>query len=316
LGEPVDYPYGVEPARAAVRAERGDPELTPAARVKVSSATGLPHELPHIRVSADDSPTTIDVAELLHYRELLWTLADRDLRVRYKQTALGVIWVVLQPLLAALIFAFVFGVLAGLPSNGTPYVLFAFAGMIAWTTFSNILSRATLAITNNSHILSRIYFPRLILPLSSTAASIVDLAVSLGLMLVMLLIYRVWPGWGILLLPVWLLILVTLSLGLGLITGSLMVRYRDIGHVVPVALQLGLFITPVAWSTFVVPGKYLWVFLANPLTGILEAFRWSLLGQGSLSLSALAYSCVTAVVIFWFGAIVFKRQERGFADVI
>jgi lipopolysaccharide transport system permease protein len=316
MGEPVDYPNGVEPARAAVRAERRYHELTPTARAKEVSATGLPDELPHIRVSADDSPTTIDVAELLRYRELLWTLADRDLRVRYKQTALGVIWVVLQPLLASLIFAFVFGVLAGLPSNGRPYVLFAFAGMIAWTTFSNILSRTTLALTGNSQILSRIYFPRLILPLSSAAASLVDMAVSLCLMLVMLLIYRVWPGWGILLLPIWLVILVTLSLGLGLITGSLIVRYRDIGHIIPVVLQLGLFITPVAWSTWTVPGRYRWVFQVNPLTGILEAFRWSLLGEGTLSLSALAYSVTAAIAIFWFGAVVFKRQERSFADVI
>jgi lipopolysaccharide transport system permease protein len=273
-------------------------------------------EPPHIRIRADQNSATIDVKELWRYRELLLTLADRDLRVRYKQTALGVIWVVLQPLLAALIFTFVFGVLAGMKTGSTPYILYAFAGMTAWTTFSNILSRTTLALTNNAHILSRIYFPRLILPLSSAAASLVDLAVSLGLMLVLQAVYRVGPGWGVLLMPVWLAILVTLSLGLGLITGSLMVRYRDIGHIIPVVLQLGLFITPVAWSALFVPEKYRWVFQVNPLYGILEAFRWSLLGAGSISPGALAYSVASALGVFWLGAVVFKRQERSFADVI
>jgi lipopolysaccharide transport system permease protein len=272
----------------------------------------------HVRIQADDRQPLIDLRELARYRELLFTLADRDLRVRYKQTALGVVWVVLQPLLASLIFAFVFGVVAGLSKTGRPYVLFAFAGLMAWNAFSNIVSRVSNSLVSNAGMLSKIYFPRLVLPLSTAAASLVDFGVSLGLMIVMLLIYRCWPGWGIVLVPVWLLLLLIMALGIGLLGAALMVRYRDVAHILPVALQLGLFISPVAWSTLVVPSKYAWVFKINPLSGLLDAFRWSLLGPGeaSLSLSALTYSAAAAAAAFWIGATVFRHQERSFADVI
>jgi lipopolysaccharide transport system permease protein len=263
----------------------------------------------------------IDLRELARYRELLLTLADRDLRVRYKQTALGVVWVVLQPLLASLIFAFVFGVVAGLAKTGRPYVLFAFAGLMAWNAFANIISRVSNSLVSNAAMLSKIYFPRLILPLSTAAATLVDFGVSLALMIVMLLSYRSWPGWGILLLPVWLFLLVAMALGIGLLGAALMVRYRDVAHIIPVALQLGLFISPVAWSTLVLErnaSKYMWVFKINPLSGLLDAFRWSLLGpaEATLSAPALAYSATAAAVAFWIGVTVFRQHERSFADVI
>ena len=194
-------------------------------------------ELPHVRIRASEPGPLIDVPELLRFRDLLWTLAERDLKVRYKQTALGVIWVVLQPLMSSLIFAFVFGVIAGMPSDGKPYLLFAFAGMTAWNTFSNVLMRVSGSLVGNAQMLSKIYFPRLILPLSSAISALVDSAFSLGLMFVMLALYRVWPGWGIVLLPVWLVILMVLALGLGLMTASWMVTYRDVVHVIPVVLQ-------------------------------------------------------------------------------
>ena len=168
-------------------------------------------------------------------------------------------------------------------------------------------------------MLSKIYFPRLILPLSSVVSALVDSAFSLVLLFVMMAIYRVWPGWGIVFLPVWLLILVVLALGLGLMTSSWMVRYRDVAHVIPVVLQIGLFISPVAWSmtNTKLSERFLWVLRLNPLASLLEAVRWSLLGEGDLRLwPALAYSSVVAVAVFWMGVIVFKQQERSFADVI
>src|SRR5262245_61673128 len=174
-------------------------------------------QIPHIRIRADERQPLINFRELARYRELLLTLADRDVRVRYKQTVLGVVWVVLQPLLASLVFAFVFGVVAGLSRTGRPYVLFAFAGLMAWNTFSGILSRVSNSLVGNSQMISKIYFPRLILPLSTAAAAMVDFCVSLAMMSVMLFIYRVWPGWGVLLLPAWLVILVTMALGIGLL---------------------------------------------------------------------------------------------------
>ena len=287
---------------------------TSATMLDIASA----NELPHVRIRASEPGLLLDVPELLRFRDLLWTLAERDLRVRYKQTALGVIWVVLQPLMAALIFAFVFGVIAGLPSDGEPYLVFAFAGMTAWNTFANVLNRVSASLVANGHMLSKIYFPRLILPLSSVVSALVDSSFSLVLMFVMMAIYRVWPGWGTVFLPVWLLILVVLALGLGLMTSSWMVRYRDVAHVIPVLLQLGLFISPVAWSmtNTKLSAKFLWVLRLNPLASLLEAFRWSLFGRSAPPLAALAYSLVVALAVFWMGMMVFKQQERSFADVI
>ena len=287
---------------------------TPAIMLDIASAS----ELPHVRIRASEPGPLIDVPELLRFRDLLWTLAERDLKVRYKQTALGVIWVVLQPLMSSLIFAFVFGVIAGMPSDGKPYLLFAFAGMTAWNTFANVLTRVSGSLVGNAQMLSKIYFPRLILPLSAAISALVDSAFSLGLMFVMLVLYRVWPGWGIVLLPVWLVILMVLALGLGLITASWMVTYRDVVHVIPVVLNLGLYISPVAWSLANpnLSEKFRWMLRLNPLCSLIEAIRWSLLGEGDLALPALAYSIAVAAAVFWMGVMVFKKQEQSFADVI
>jgi lipopolysaccharide transport system permease protein len=283
----------------------------------MSNVTSI-NSVSHVQVSAGVPGPLLDFPELVRFRDLVWTLTDRDLRVRYKQTAFGVIWVVLQPLTSALIFAFVFGFIAKMPSDGKPYLVFAFAGLTAWTTFSNVLSRVSASLVSNAQLLSKIYFPRLILPLSSAMSALVDSAFSLGFMFVLLVVYQIWPGWGILLLPIFLLILILLSLGLGLSTASWMVSYRDVGHIIPVALSLGMFISPVAWSLSNpnLSEKYRILLRLNPLCSPIEAIRWSLLGEGQLPLIGLAYSAVVAVAVFWIGATVFKEQERSFADVI
>ncbi len=290
------------------------PSEDPAIMPDIASAS----ELPHVRIRASEPGPLIDVPELVRFRDLLWTLAERDLKVRYKQTALGVIWVVLQPLLAALIFAFVFGVIASLPSDDEPYVVFAFAGMTAWSTFANVLTKVSQSLLSNGQMISKIYFPRLILPLSSVISALVDSAFSLILLFVMMAFYRIWPRWGMVLLPVWLLMLVVLGLGLGLMASSWMVRYRDVAHIIPVVLNLGLFISPVAWSMKNprLSEKFIWALRMNPLTSLLEAFRWSLFGRAAPPLAALAYALVVAVAVFWMGMLVFKQQERSFADVI
>jgi lipopolysaccharide transport system permease protein len=284
--------------------------------VKFMATTASPSNLQHIQIRADSNLTTFELREIFRYRDLLLSLADRDIRVRYKQTVIGVAWVVLQPLMTSLIFAFVFGMLARLPSEGRPYILFVFSGLLAWNAFSQTLTRVSFALVGNAHLVSKVYFPRLILPLAAMASTLVDFVVALVLMFLMLIFYRVWPAWGLLLLPVWLAILLVMALGLGLVAAALMVKYRDISHIIPTILQLGMYATPVAWSALIVPAKFRWVFLVNPLTGLLGAFRWSLLGEGTLSLPALAYSTATAAVLFWCGAIVFKQQEQNFADVI
>jgi lipopolysaccharide transport system permease protein len=282
--------------------------------LKIASAS----EPPHVRIRANELGPLIDVPELWRFRDLLWNLAQRDLRVRYKQTALGVIWVILQPLIPALIFSFVFGFIAGLPSDGEPYLVFAFAGMTAWNVFASVLNRTSSSLIGNAGMVSKSYFPRLILPFSSVVSVLVDSAVSLILMFVMMGIYRIWPGWGIVFMPVWLLMIAVLALGIGLMTSSWMVRYRDVGHVIPMLLQLGMYVSPVVWSMAnpKLSERFRALLRLNPLSSLLEAFRWSLFGHGAPPLGALAYALVVAIAAMWIGLTVFKQQERSFADVI
>jgi lipopolysaccharide transport system permease protein len=289
----------------------GDRDTTPA------DPPGTTHDVvPVAIVRAGVGRPTIHWREIARYSDLLFTLAWRDVRVRYKQTVLGILWVVLQPLLAAAIFSFVFGVIARMPSDGHPYMLVAFAGLLAWTLFSNVVLRSSTALVSNAHLITKVYFPREILPISTVLSSLLDFAVSMGVMAAMLAGFGVRPGLGVLLLPAWVAILVLMALGIGLMAGALMVRYRDVQHIIPVALSLGLYASPVAWSVAAVPARYRLVCTLNPLAGVFEAFRWSLFGGGSLDLPALAYGAVTALVIVWAGARTFRRMERRFADVI
>jgi lipopolysaccharide transport system permease protein len=286
-------------------------------RIENTMATATPSgRLYHIQIRAESGHVPVDLREIARYRDLLLTLADRDIRVRYKQTALGIAWVILQPLIAASIFAFLFHWVANLPSNGRPYFLFAFAGLTAWNAFAQALTKVSTSLVAHAHVVSKIYFPRIVLPLSSISSVLVDFGVSLGMMFILLALWRVWPGVGLLLLPVWLAILLMMALGIGLWTSAVMVKYRDVYHILPTLIQLGMYVSPVAWSTVAIPPNYRWFFYANPLSGLLEAFRWSLLGTGTLDLRALAYSTVVAILFFWFGAHVFRRLERNFADVI
>jgi lipopolysaccharide transport system permease protein len=259
---------------------------------------------------------------LLNWREialcsdLLVTLAGRDIRVRYKQTTVGILWVVLQPLIAALIFTFVFGLVARMPDDGRPPPPHAFSGLLAWNTFAGVLQRSSFALVSNAHLVTKVYFPREVLPLSTIVSTLIDFAVGMAVMIAMLASFGLWPGPGILLLPVWLVILVVQALGLGLAAGALMVRYRDIQHIIPVLLTLGLYASPVAWTATAIPGAYRLACALNPLSGPIEAFRWSLLGVGKLDGPALAYSVVMASLALWVGAATFRRTERRFADVL
>ncbi len=189
-----------------------------------------------------------DLAEAWRARDLLFTFADRDLRLRYRQTVLGVVWVILQPLIAAGIFTFVFGTVAGLSSDGRPYLLFAFAALTGWNLFAGVLTRASGCLVSNSHLISKVYFPRLILPLSVIPAALVDFAVALGMLAVLMIIRRIAPGPALVLLPFWLVLLTAGSLGAGLVAGALAVRYRDVQYVLPVGVQLLLYASPVAYA--------------------------------------------------------------------
>src|SRR4051812_14558758 len=222
----------------------------------------------------------INLRDIWKARELLLTLASRDLKLRYRQTILGVLWVVIQPLLAAGIFSFIFGQVAKLPSDGVPYFIFTYTGLLAWNLFQATLTRASGCIVQNSHLILKVSFPRLVLPLSTVFSVIIDFGVALLMLAVLMFINRIGPGAGILLLPLWFSLILLLSVGIGLIGSTLMVIYRDVQYVLPVLMQFWLYASPVAYAVAAVPPRFRAFYFLNPLTGLLEAFRWSLLGRG------------------------------------
>jgi lipopolysaccharide transport system permease protein len=255
-------------------------------------------------------------SELWEAREVAVRFGQRDVVLRYRQTAIGVAWVLIQPLAAAGIFSLVFGSVANLPTGGVPYFLFSFISMLAWTLFSSVLGRAAPSLVANQALVAKVFFPRMLVPISTAMSALLDFVVGFGLGIVLLVIYGVNPGWGALLLPVWVLLLVLLALGVGLAASAWMVRYRDIGYVLPWVLQFALFATPVAYSLDAVPANLLPVFLANPLSWLMELFRFSLLGTGFPPAWQLVGAVVVSLGAFLLGAIVFERHERSFADLI
>ena len=250
--------------------------------------------------------------DIWRYRDLLFALANRDIRLRYRQTALGASWVVLQPLIAAGIFSIIFGRMAKFPSDGVPYFIFSYAGLLAWNAFSGTLTRTSSCLLGNTQLVSKVYFPRLILPLSTVFSTLLDFGVALVMMAVLMLVFHVAPTAAILLLPVWLLLILLLY------TSALSVTYRDVQYVLPVVTNFLLFGSPISYSLgyALKTTPYKAFFFANPLSGLLEAFRWSLLGTTPPRIDLLVYSFVVTVLVFAGGMIAFKRMERRFADVI
>lgn len=259
----------------------------------------------------------LDVKQLWQFRDLLAAFAERDIRLRYRQTVLGSIWVILQPLLGAGIFSIVFGMIAKLPANGVPYFLITYSGFLGWTLFQGVVTRVTPSLVANGPLIRKVFFPRLLVPLGVVPSVLVDFFVCLAMMAVLMAIYQIAPGWGVLLAPVSLMILLLMSFGAALIATSLAVKYRDITHVVPFAVQLAMYASPVGYSILAVPEKYRNLyFLLNPIAAPIDVTRWAFLGAGELQLGWLAYSAAVAVVIFVIGLMVFHSYEREFADVI
>ncbi len=271
---------------------------------------------PHLTIRPSRGWTALNLRDIWSFRDLLLTLAGRDLKIRYKQTALGVIWVVLQPLLAAGVFSFVFNSVAGLSSEGAPPLVFAFAGLLGWNFFSNVLTKVSSCLVGNAQLVSKVFFPRLVLPLSGLGSCAVDFVVGLAMMVVLLLVYRLRPSATLVFFPVSVAILAALALGVGLWTAALMVSYRDVAYILPVMLNILLYASPVAYSVAGVPPRLRWVFALNPLTPPLEAMRAGLLGLPFTEARGLATSSAVAAVLLLVGLYAFKRMERKFADVI
>ncbi len=257
----------------------------------------------------------LDWRELWAYRELLWVLTARDIKVRYKQTVLGAAWAVLRPLLTMLIFSVVFGRLAKMPSDGVPYPVFVYAALLPWTFFAAAISTSGQSLVGSTHLVSKVYFPRLIIPLSSIGAGLVDLAISTVILLLLMLWYGV--GWTphLLAAPLLLVAVVFTALGVGTLLSALTVAYRDFTHITPFMVQIWMYVTPVVFPISLVPEKWRWALYLNPMTGLVEGFRAAFLGR-PFDLPGIGLSCAMAVIIFLLGVAYFEKVERRFADII
>ncbi len=254
--------------------------------------------------------------ELWKYRDLLLILALRDVRLRYKQTALGVIWVIMQPLVAALIFAIIFGQLAGLPSGETPYLLFVFAGLLPWNLFAGALQRAGNSLIGDARLITKIYFPRMVIPIGSSAAVVVDFLVTLAVMFVLIALFRAPLTLNLLALPLLTVLTLVVAIGISFIISSLNVYYRDFSYALPFAIQVWMYASPLVYTADIVPQAWRWLYALNPMVGVIEGFRWALLGVGEFPALPLLLSTIAAVALFVVGALIFQRVERTFADVI
>jgi lipopolysaccharide transport system permease protein len=259
----------------------------------------------------------LNLGELWQSHELLLSLAWRDIRARYKQTLLGALWILVHPVLAAGIFTFIFTLVADLKApSGLPYFLFTFAGLLAWNGFSAVLNRSSGALVTNAALVSKIYFPRLILPLATVLTVVVDFLVTLALLAVLLVLFWHLPGWSLLFMPVCVALLWALALGIGLCAAAIAVTYRDALYVLPVLTQFLMWASAVLFPPEQVPSKYLTILYLNPLVSLIEAFRWSVLGVGRMRWTAFGYSAALVVIVLLCGTIAFRRMERRFADVI
>jgi len=258
----------------------------------------------------------LDWVGLWEYRELLFALVGRELKVRYKQTAIGVTWVLLQPLVTMLIFTVIFGQMAKMPSDGVWYPAFSFTALLPWTYFSQAITRSGGSLVSNANLVSKIYFPRLLLPLSTLVAPLVDLALSL-VVLFGLLIYAGIPlTWKVITLPVFILVAMLTAMGVSLFVSATNVKYRDVGHAIPFVIQIWMFVSPVVYPVSLVPEQWRVLYGLNPMVGVIEGFRWALLGQAAPDPLMMAASSVVFVFVLIGGMVYFKKMERQFADVI
>ena len=256
--------------------------------------------------------------DLWRYRELFRVLAWRDLAVRYKQTVIGAAWAIIRPFITMLIFTVIFGRIAKLPSDGTaPYALMVFAGMLPWTFFSTGLSEASNSLINNANLISKVYFPRLIVPTATVVVAFVDFLISFSMLVLLMAWYQYPPGWRMLVLPAFTLLAFLASVGPALWITALNVKYRDFRYVIPFIVQFGLYVSPVGFSSNIIPEKWRLLYSINPMVGVIDGFRWCILGgQSPVYLPGLATSLCVVVFFLWFGIHRFRKMEKSFADLI
>lgn len=288
-------------------------EAKPAAEAGHGTAS-LP-EKPTVFVEAGRYGGRDDLRSLWSYRELLYFLTLRDIKVRYKQTALGAAWAIIQPLFAMLIFTIFFSRLGGIDSRGIPYPLFAYSGVLLWTFFANAVTNSSDSLIGNASLITKVYFPRMIIPAAAVAAGLLDFAIASVILVALLLYYGVGLSWGLALAPLFVLLTVLLALGVGMWTSGLNVKYRDVRYALPFLIQLWLFLSPIIYPSTIIPQNWRWLLALNPLTGIIEGFRASLFAQ-SVDWPMVAIAAALTVVQIIYANYAFRRVEKTFADVI
>ncbi|MCA0303448.1 MAG: ABC transporter permease [Proteobacteria bacterium] len=256
--------------------------------------------------------------DLWRYRELFLILAWRDVAVRYKQTVIGALWAFLRPFMTMVVFTVVFGTLAKLPTEGTtPYAVLVFAGLLPWTLFSSVLNEASGSVISNSNLVSKVYFPRMIVPLATVVVALIDFLVSLVILAGLMLWYGIAPGWQILLLPFFVMLAILAAIGPSLWAASLIVHYRDFRFLIPFGVQIGLYVSPVGFSSKVVPEQFQMLYSLNPMVGVIDGFRWCILGgESPIYLPGFIASLVIIAALLVWGARSFRRSERAFADML
>jgi len=272
--------------------------------------------VPTLRIAPSKGWVPLKLRELWEYRELLYFLVWRDVKVRYKQTALGAAWAIIQPFFTMLVFSIFFGSLGKMPSDGIPYPIFAFAALVPWGFFANGLSQSSNSLVGSSHLITKVYFPRLIVPLGSVFSGIVDFLVAFAVLLAMMLYYGLLPSINVLWLPLFVLLALVTSLGVGLWLSALNVEYRDVRYIVPFITQFWLFATPIAYPSSLLHQPWRTIYGLNPMVGVVEGFRWALLRSNTAPGPIIAVSASAAVVILITGAFYFRRMEKTFADIV
>jgi lipopolysaccharide transport system permease protein len=271
--------------------------------------------LPTFYIDPPSGWTSIGLGELWEYRELLYFLTLRDVKVRYKQTALGAAWAIIQPVFMMAVFSLFFGRLAKVPSDGIPYPIFTFCALLPWQLFAHALTESSNSLVANERLITKVYFPRLIVPMAAVLGGLVDFAVAFVILIIMMLYYGIVPGWAILTLPAFILLAVMTALGVGLWLSALNVKYRDVRYTINFLIQFWLFATPVAYPSSIVPERWRVLYGLNPMAGVVDGFRWALLGKQPPG-AMLAVSVAAVIVILIGGLYYFRRMEQEFADVV
>jgi len=306
-------------ANLTFRLLRKEPSITVSglAPMAASILPDAERRTPTLRICATKGWATVNIRELWQYRDLLLIFIHRELKLLYKQTALGAVWVVLQPLVAAVIFAVIFGRVARLPSDGAPYLLFVFSGLTVWTYFSQALQRAGNSLVRSAQLISKVYFPRLLIPLAHTLGSIVDFAVVFAALFVLMAMYGYHPpGLRLAVVPGLLLLMISTATGIALFFSALSVRYRDCAYVLPYFIQVWMYASPVVYPVSMVPAHWRPLLALNPAVGFIESFRWVVLGHSAMNVHILLITIIMSVLTLLAGVFFFRRVERDFADII